>query len=76
MRYGDEGDDKEGNKLLHGQFLPPLRGSEQAWEPYRDKSPLRGSVTAVKKSKLLEIHDDLKLVMSFNLTEYVRKRLQ
>ena len=45
-------------------------------EPYRRKSRLRGSVTAVKKSTVLEIHDDLKLVMSFNLTEGVRKRLQ
>ena len=48
----------------------------QPREPYRDKIPLRCCVTAVKKSKLLEIHDDLKLVMSFNLTEVVRKRLQ
>ena len=53
-----------------------LRRSEQAREPYAQKRPLRGRVTAVKKSKLLEIHDDLKLVMSFNLTEGVRKRLQ
>ena len=52
-----------------------MRG-EQAWEPYRDKIPLRGSVTAVKKSKLLEIHDDLKLVMFSCLTEVVRKLLQ
>ena len=42
----------------------------------RAKNPLRGSVTAVKKSTVLEIHDDLKLVMPFNLTEGVRKRLQ
>jgi len=29
-RYGAEGDDKESNKLLHGEFLPPVRHSEQA----------------------------------------------
>ena len=61
MRYGTEGDDKESNKLLHGQFLPTLRRSEQAWEPYRDKGPLRGSVTEGEKCKLLEIGDALKL---------------
>ena len=40
MRYGTEGDDKESNELLHGEFLTPLRRSEQAWEPYAQESPL------------------------------------
>ena len=30
MRYGADGDDKEGSKLLHGQSLPPARWGGQA----------------------------------------------
>ncbi|MBQ96638.1 MAG: hypothetical protein CMP30_01425, partial [Roseibacillus sp.] len=75
-RYGAEGDDKESKELLHGEFLPPLRRRGQAREPYGAKSPSECWATAGKKSKLLEIHDDLKLVMSSYLTEVVRKLLQ